>query len=73
MIRRSFWFVLGVLAGAYGVVWARRNIENVSRHLTPTALLEEAVKVVTALARGIVSTVSRIVDAVRDGAGSAPV
>lgn len=59
-MRRVFWFVLGAIAGASAVIWARRKAEAVAGRLTPSALLEELRRVVSALwdnARSLLSPV----------------
>ena len=47
MMRRLFWFFLGVVAGASAVIWARRTAESVAERLTPSALFAELKKVAT--------------------------
>lgn len=64
MIRRLFWFVLGAIAGAYGALWARRMAEDVSKQLTPAALVEHAVAAVKALIRAAVSGITVVVESV---------
>lgn len=61
-MRRVFWFVLGAIAGASAVIWARRKAEAVAERLTPSALFEELRRVVTALwekARSLLSPVDQ--------------
>lgn len=62
MIRRWFWFMLGAIAGAYGALWARRTAEDVSKQLTPTALIEHAIAAVKALVRAVVSGITVVVE-----------
>lgn len=59
-MRRVFWFVLGAIAGASAVVWARRKADAVAERLTPSALFDELRRVVSALwskARSLLSPV----------------
>lgn len=59
-MRRVFWFVLGAVAGASAVIWARRKAEAVAERLTPAALVDELRRVLTALwdkARSLLSSV----------------
>lgn len=59
-MRRVFWFVLGAIAGASAVIWARRKAEAVAERLTPSALFDELRRVVAALvdkARSLLSSV----------------
>lgn len=59
-MRRVFWFVLGAIAGASAVIWARRKAEAVAERLTPSALFDELRRVLAALvdkARSLLSSV----------------
>lgn len=59
-MRRVFWFVLGAIAGASVVIWARRKAEAVAERLTPSALFDELRRVLAALvdkARSLLSSV----------------
>lgn len=59
-MRRVFWFVLGAVAGASAVIWARRKAEAVAERLTPAALVDELRRVLAALwdkARSLLSSV----------------
>jgi len=39
MSRRMFWFVLGAISGASGVLWARRKAVEAAEKMTPSAIL----------------------------------
>ena len=39
MMRRLFWFVLGVVSGAYAVLWVRRKATVIGEKLTLSAIL----------------------------------
>ncbi len=39
MMKRLFWFCLGVLAGATGLMWARRKAIAAAEKITPSAIL----------------------------------
>lgn len=59
-MRRVFWFVLGAIAGASAVIWARRKADAVAERLTPSALFDELRRVLAALvdkARSLLSSV----------------
>ena len=46
MLRRLFWFVLGVVAGIYGTLWVRNAASEISQRLSPSAILEQVVEVI---------------------------
>ena len=39
MMKRLFWFSLGVVAGAAGLMWARRKAIAAAEKITPSAIL----------------------------------
>lgn len=39
MMRRLFWFALGVMTGAYGVLWVRQKATAIGEKLTLSAIL----------------------------------
>jgi hypothetical protein len=39
MMKRFFWFCLGVVAGATGLMWARRKAITAAEKITPSAIL----------------------------------
>jgi hypothetical protein len=39
MMKRLFWFFLGVVAGATGLMWARRKAIAAAEKITPSAIL----------------------------------
>jgi hypothetical protein len=39
MMKRLFWFSLGVVAGATGLLWARRKAIAAAEKITPSAIL----------------------------------
>jgi hypothetical protein len=39
MMKRLFWFCLGVVAGATGLTWARRKAIAAAEKITPSAIL----------------------------------
>lgn len=39
MMKRFFWFSLGVVAGASGLMWARRKAIAAAEKITPSAIL----------------------------------
>jgi hypothetical protein len=39
MMKRLFWFCLGVVAGATGLMWARRKAIAAAEKITPSAIL----------------------------------
>lgn len=61
MMRRIFWFMSGVVAGASIVVWIKRTITSVSEKLTPAhiadAIAAGARRSVTALSDGVLSLI----------------
>lgn len=38
MMRRLFWFCLGALCGAYGILWTRKKAIAIGERLTPRAI-----------------------------------
>ncbi|MEY3806448.1 MAG: hypothetical protein RIR69_1260 [Actinomycetota bacterium] len=39
MIRRLFWFALGVISGIYATLWSRRKVTEIGERLTVTSIL----------------------------------
>lgn len=39
VMRRMFWFVLGVISGVVGVLWVRRKAVAAAEKMTPSAIL----------------------------------
>ena len=39
MTKRLFWFVCGMFAGAYAMVWGKRKAVSVAEQVTPGAIL----------------------------------
>ena len=56
-MKRLFWFVLGVCAGAMGVSWARRKIVDISEQVT----LASVVSLLLTTSKSIVSRVFAVV------------
>lgn len=65
MIRRLFWFTLGVFTGAYGIVQARKKAGEIAEHLTPSAVLNAVLDLLTALTR-------RVIDLITSNTASSP-
>jgi hypothetical protein len=40
MVRRMFWFVLGVLAGIYGTAWLKRKATELGERLTLASVIQ---------------------------------
>lgn len=38
MMKRLFWFLLGVVAGAYAMTWGKKKATEVAESLTPEAI-----------------------------------
>lgn len=72
MIRRAFWFLLGVAAGVYSALWVRRTAEDVSERLTPAAVAEQTVRIVSALLRAMISGIGYLVEAATDRTKTGP-
>jgi hypothetical protein len=53
MMRRFFWFMLGVVAGITGMKWMRRKAGEIAEKLTPTAVFETLVDLVKLVVRKI--------------------
>lgn len=64
MIRRTFWFVVGLVSGVYATLWVRRTAEEVSERLTPTALVDQVIHVLRSLVQAAISGVGFVVDTV---------
>lgn len=55
MMKRLFWFVLGVAAGAYGVLWGRRKASEVADSITPQAVATLVIDAVRSVIRRLVA------------------
>lgn len=58
MIRRLFWFTLGVFTGAYGIIQARKKAGEIVEHLTPSAILNAVLDLLTSLTRRVIDLVT---------------
>lgn len=58
MIRRLFWFTLGVFTGAYGIVQARKKAGEIAEHLTPAAILNAVLDLLTSLTRRVIDLIT---------------
>lgn len=59
MMRRLFWFMLGVVAGITGMKWMRRKAGEIAEKLTPTAVFETLVDLVKLIVRKIFELVDK--------------
>jgi hypothetical protein len=59
MMRRFFWFMLGVVAGITGMKWMRRKAGEIAEKLTPTAVFETLVDLVKLVVRKIFELVEK--------------
>lgn len=59
MMRRLFWFMLGVIAGITGMKWMRRKAGEIAEKLTPTAVFETLVDLVKLVVRKIFELVEK--------------
>ncbi len=59
MMRRFFWFTLGVVAGITGMKWMRRKAGEIAEKLTPTAVFETLVDLVKLVVRKIFELVEK--------------
>lgn len=59
MMRRLFWFMLGVIAGIIGMKWMRRKAGEIAEKLTPTAVFETLVDLVKLVVRKIFELVEK--------------
>lgn len=55
MMKRLFWFTLGVVAGAYGVLEGKKKASEVAENLTPQAIARHLFDAVKSLARRAVA------------------
>lgn len=51
MMKRLFWFLLGAVAGAYGVMWGKKKATEVAESLTPEAIARSLFEAARALVR----------------------
>ena len=59
MMRRLFWFLLGVVAGITGMKWMRRKAGEIAEKLTPAAVFETLVDLVKLVVRKIFELVEK--------------
>ncbi len=59
MMRRFFWFMLGVVAGITGMKWMRRKAGEIAEHLTPAAVFETLVDLVKLIVRKVFELVEK--------------
>ncbi len=59
MMRRLFWFVLGAIAGASGVLWARRKAIAAAEKMTPSAILSVLIETAKSLVTKLVALYSK--------------
>ena len=57
MMRRMFWFLLGIAAGISGYVWVKRTAADLHDRVTPEALLRACVNAVQRGLRSVVELV----------------
>lgn len=62
MIRRTFWFLVGLVSGIYATIWARRKAEQVSERLTPSAIADQVLGVLKAVVTAAVSGVGFLIE-----------
>lgn len=58
-MRRFFWFMLGVVAGITGMKWMRRKAGEIAEKLTPAAVFNTLVDLVTLLARKVMELANK--------------
>lgn len=58
-MRRLFWFVLGAIAGASGVLWARRKAIAAAEKMTPSAILSVLIDTAKSLVTKLVALYSK--------------
>lgn len=66
MMRRLFWFVLGALSGVYATVWVRRTAGEMAEKLSPSAVADQVLHVLKALAKAAMSGAGALVDVVSE-------
>ncbi len=54
-MRRLFWFCLGAVAGASGVLWARRKAIAAAEKMTPSAILSVLIDAAKSLVTKLVA------------------
>ncbi len=54
-MKRLFWFVLGVAAGAYATLWGKRKALSVAESVTPRAIADAVIEGVRSLVRRAVA------------------
>lgn len=59
MMRRFFWFVLGVICGAYAMVWVRQKASAIGEKLTPSAILHTLLDAVKFLLDSLIDLLKR--------------
>lgn len=64
MIRRFFWFLVGLVSGVYATIWVRRTVDDVADKLSPTALVDQVIHVLKALATAAMSGAGFLVETV---------
>jgi hypothetical protein len=55
MMKRLFWFCLGVVAGATGLMWARRKAIAAAEKITPSAILSVLIDSAKTLATRLIA------------------
>lgn len=59
MMRRFFWFFLGVVAGITGMKWMRRKAGELAEKLTPQAVFETLVDLVKLVVRKLFEIIEK--------------
>ncbi len=67
-MKRLFWFSLGVVAGATGLMWARRKAIAAAEKITPSAILSVLIDSAKSLVTRLIALYGK-----SGGTGSAPV
>jgi hypothetical protein len=68
VMRRMFWFVLGVISGVSGVLWVRRKAIAAAEKMTPSAILSVLIDSAKSLVTRLVALYGK-----SNGVDSAPV
>ncbi|MCE2735289.1 MAG: hypothetical protein ACK45J_08510 [Acidimicrobiaceae bacterium] len=55
MMKRLFWFVLGMCAGAYAVLWGKRKAAEVAESITPQAIIGVLLDAAKSLVRRLIA------------------
>lgn len=58
-MRRLFWFTAGAIAGASGVLWARRKAIAAAEKMTPSAILSVLIDTAKSLVAKLVALYSK--------------